>query len=571
MNAFEKQRLCLKLAAMDLPQSGVSFHFADAQLQELMTRAETQAAANIVPMCPSMSALVEGGGYPHIWVETQPMGGEMYAKRNLRVALNNQLFFLLCQRGDGRLPGCIIPTSRLQPDWWRDPVYRYSSAEWEPLGLVADFGQLQGNALPYPAFKMYYLAGKPEGYLQLLAECVEAYDAYLWKTRDPYNEGVLQIWCLWDTGEDNCHRFGGSPNRWPHDYPPDGEATPNQSGEEDRIKYYQWCSERQLCEPIQVPMRSMDMMAFSHECRATRALISDVLGDGRGDYWREQAAQVRRALKRHLWRPEKGAAFDKDRDNRWMDILIHNNLRCMHYGAFDQEMADEFIRRHLLNPEEFLTPVPLPSIAVNDPVFFCDTDNNWSGQPQGLTWQRAIRALENYGRYAELTLLGRLFLKAMKAAGVFPQQLDPFHPEAPAKDYQGPGGYGPIILAVMEYVAKFYGIGIERDRVQWSGLPDGGAVEYTQRLGEKTYALRNDGRCFTASVNGEECFQCTAGVRVVTGMDGVPMEIVGIDTVAHEVCLQAGAARHSLRVEPNQIWSLAGGSPALAVERPSFV
>ena len=159
----------------------------------------------------------------------------------------------------------------------------------------------------------------------------------------------------------------------------------------------------------------------------------------------------------------------------------------------------------------------------------------------------------------------------MKAAGVFPQQLDPFHPEAPAKDYQGPGGYGPIILAVMEYVAKFYGIGIERDRVQWSGLPDGGAVEYTQRLGEKTYAMRNDGRCFTASVNGEERFQCTAGVRVVSGMDGAPLEIVGIDTVAHEVCLQAGAARHSLRVEPNQIWSLAGGSPALAVERPSFV
>jgi len=29
----------------------------------------------------------------------------MYAKRNPRVALNNQLLFMLCQRTDGRLPG----------------------------------------------------------------------------------------------------------------------------------------------------------------------------------------------------------------------------------------------------------------------------------------------------------------------------------------------------------------------------------------------------------------------------------------------------------------------------------
>jgi hypothetical protein len=29
-----------------------------------------------------------------IWLETQPMGGEMYAKRNMEAGLNNQLLFM---------------------------------------------------------------------------------------------------------------------------------------------------------------------------------------------------------------------------------------------------------------------------------------------------------------------------------------------------------------------------------------------------------------------------------------------------------------------------------------------
>ena len=86
----------------------------------------------------------------------------------------------------------------------------------------------------------------------------------------------------------------------------------------------------------------------------------------------------------------------------------------MDHGAFDQEMADRFIAHHMLNPEEFWTPMPLPSIAVNDAFFRNNDDNDWSGQPEGLTYQRAIRAIENYGHYAELTMIGK---KPMEAAG----------------------------------------------------------------------------------------------------------------------------------------------------------
>ena len=51
------------------------------------------------------------------------------------------------------------------------------------------------------------------------------------------------------------------------------------------------------------------------------------------------------------------------------------------------------------------TPTPLPSIAISDPRFKNDGGNDWSGQPEGLTFQRAIRGLENYGREPDSHLL----------------------------------------------------------------------------------------------------------------------------------------------------------------------
>ncbi len=49
--------------------------------------------------------LVEGGGYEKIWLETQPMGGAMYASRDFATGLNNSLMFMRHQRADGRIPG----------------------------------------------------------------------------------------------------------------------------------------------------------------------------------------------------------------------------------------------------------------------------------------------------------------------------------------------------------------------------------------------------------------------------------------------------------------------------------
>ena len=62
--------------------ANVTFTCGNEKLQKLYDTAEEKIKLNIKDFAGT-HVLIEGGGYEKIWLETQPMGGEMYAKRNL--------------------------------------------------------------------------------------------------------------------------------------------------------------------------------------------------------------------------------------------------------------------------------------------------------------------------------------------------------------------------------------------------------------------------------------------------------------------------------------------------------
>ena len=116
--------------------SCVRFSISDPVWQKVYDAAEKKAASN-VRLCQNRPVLIEGGGYNGLWLETQPMGGDMYAARNPEVALNNQLFFMENIRPDGRLPSVIT----------------FDEASDQPLNLMSAASdvykrQLSGILLP---------------------------------------------------------------------------------------------------------------------------------------------------------------------------------------------------------------------------------------------------------------------------------------------------------------------------------------------------------------------------------------------------------------------------------------
>ena len=274
--------------------------------------------------------------------------------------------------------------------------------------------------------------------------------------------------------------------------------------------------------------------------------------------------------------------------------------------------------------------MPMPSIAVSDPHFEDARGNNWcdpsplsvssfgcyqpillrvfsprSGPPEGLTLQRAIRALESYGHHAESILAGLALTKALLSARGcstngskcgFPQQIDPLTAVPEPGD-----GYGPMIMSLLEYTARRVGITPvpmgTNATILFSAAYEapGVSTQFTQKLGEHTLELaskRTGGTVAgTASLNGKAAFNFTSaaataqgrasasglvGVRVVATLSppGV-LAVSGVVGIADtEQTVRVGVASPcagevALSAKPNQEWGItcAGGKASAAGKR----
>ena len=476
-----------------LPETAVRFVCDDIRLQKVYDSAEEKCRMNLRCFGGSQ-VLVEGGGYEKIWLETQPMGGEMYALRNLEAAKNNCLLFMTHQRADGRLPGSIA---------CRDGQ------------LIPQFDKYQGFCFPYPALNMYYLLGENQEYLLTLRDTLRRFDSCLWRTRDSNGDGLLESFCIYDTGEDGALRYGDAPSWWKEDEPPRGYQV--------------------------VPMASMDVTSWSYACRSALAEISRILKNGEEEIWKKKAAETAAALQAGLWNEQRGACYDRDKNGKMIDILCHNTLRCMYFGSLSPQNAGRFVREHLLDPDEFWTPFPLPSVAVSDPAFRNAPENNWSGQSEGLTWQRAILALENYGYHTLVTRLGNILIDNIARHGYhFTQQFDPFtgkpslvhaqthQPLPPGSAAPAQDAYGPTMLAVLEYIAHHYGIHPHLGQV-WFSLGSGVRYEYEASFYHRQYRIVSNGVQAEALVDGAPIHRGSCGVRLITDDAGNILKIIPVE------------------------------------------
>lgn len=409
-----------------------------------------------------------------IWLETQPMGGEMYAKRNMEAGLNNQLLFMEHQREDGRLPGSIALINNQ---------------------ITPQFDKFQGFCFPSSALNMYYLMGKDKEYLNLLYLTIEKFDSYLWKTRDSDSDGCLESWCKYDTGEDHAMRYYDAPDSWSEETPP------------------------AHCKAV--PMASLDVMSFSYSARETLSRISSIQGnENRKNKWKEKAASIQKTIKDYLWIESKDACFDRDKYHRTLNVLIHNNLRAMYWNSFTDSMAQRFVTKHLLNPDEFWTYMPLPSVAVNDPLFRNIKTNNWSGQCEALTYQRAIRALENYNFDFLIPKLGEKLFQAIGDSCIFVQQYDPFTGAPSLISLDGlQDSYGPAMLSVMEYTSRMFGIHLEQNLVFW-GTYGEYESSYEQIWGNHSFKIINSKINSHAYIDDKEVFQSGKNLKIITDLEG---------------------------------------------------
>lgn len=493
---------------MTRPGAGVEFSSSNPMLQRIFDAIILANLKNEERMPDGRKVLVEGDIWRGVWLETQPMGGAMYGKFDLEIARNNLEVVI-----DGQLANGMLPH-----------LTHLNGTQWN--------GAIGFNAVAQYGLDAYYLFNKDPAFLDKLEKALTRYDAFLWKAHDRNGNGVLEAYGSTDTGED-----GQAGNRY--DLPRDSDG-------------------KRFVESVSV-------MADSYANRAVLARIAALKGDEAGrKQWQAKAEALRKKTREYFWVEERKAAFDRNAKEEILPTLNQLNIRAMTQGLFTQQMAEDFVRQHLMNPSEFFTPYPIPSTAINDPTFHnvdkATEYSTWAGPSMGLTLQRSVRALENYGHYVEIALIGQRLLERIGREPVnFPVQFNPITGEAVARA----GGYGPMILATMEYLSRMYGVYVDRDRIVWNGLSvgDGESLEYRQLWYDKEFRLLNKGGRVVGFVNGVKVFEVPNGLRVETDYDGKALRVVGIDAKKISGTLVFGAdCLKEFSAAPNQAYAVEAGA-----------
>jgi hypothetical protein len=237
------------------------------------------------------------------------------------------------------------------------------------------------------------------------------------------------------------------------------------------------------------PVETFDLMAEAFCVRNSLSELALMLGKpDEAHVWQNKAKAVADKISSFLWLGAFHACFDRDYRGSIISTLSVNNLALLYFGVADKTMAEELVKNHICNPEEFWTPMPLPTLAQSHSQF--NACHEFCGPPRGTTYRRAIRALEKYGYYSLVTEIGEQLLAATSAHECFPTCFDLI---TGAPSSAAPCDHTPTASAVLEAIKRFYGVYTDRDTVCWGCLGhENAASEYRFTWGNDQYLAETE-------------------------------------------------------------------------------
>lgn len=341
--------------------------------------------------------------YPGIWME-HVYDAVCYAKMYpayLPIAVNTVSLFLAHQTPEGQYP-CYF---------W--DINRVKCAPGDALG----YGQTQECvSFPTLALEVCEMAHDPQFTARVYDSAVRWAD-WLRKYRMTQGTGLVEMFVGYDTGHDNSGRLCGM--HFPGNRRIDGRVANAAIPPEDTD-----------CAPI----GAVDMTCNFFATQKALAKLAALCGrPEESAVWDARAQQTKAALLAHCWDPADGFFYDVDRHGAKRkyrsSTVLHLFLEHVLDPVADRAMIDTIWTRHIHCPDEFWTPYPFPSMAVNDPS--CDGHANrncWGFYTQSLIELRCTRWMDDYGFSAAFDELCRKFLQAWTAcypAFCLGQELDP--------------------------------------------------------------------------------------------------------------------------------------------------
>jgi len=458
-----------------------------------------------MPRIPA-PVLIEGSDYAGIWQECGPHESLVYRHFRPDVARNSHMTFFKLQRKDGQLPANNRRTG-------------------------TGFGQIQMVVpIAATAWKLADALGDSE-FLATAYQACSRWDAWLLRYRNTRGTGLIEGFCTYDTGMDNCPRWEGVPVQCPG---ADARRCPPHAG---------------------LPRLCPDLSATVFGARVALAAMAAELGHkDEEERWLESADALRKALMEKLYAAEDGAFYDLDTDGHLVKVRTDVMTRVASEHVVDQRTFNLMWQRQLGNPSAFWAQFPFPSVAMDDATFVRPIPpNSWGGAAQALTALRAGRWMDHYGRSAEFAHLMEQWCAALQRDPSFRQQIDPVSGELTQGDLPN---YSPACLVFYDFTWRLAGVCEDRDRLHWNLRPQCPAAlgaQFALPIKGGTARISYKGHAASLELSGRTLGEVEGTARLVTDRAGKPLALVGVSALTETVELRLyDSTPRTLKLESNQ-------------------
>lgn len=322
--------------------------------------------------------------YPGLWME-HVYDSVLYASmesKNVYLAENAVNAFMDRQSEEGQLPFAIWDGNRIP------------SGETE-----AYYWQIQECVSFYTLCLEVYQMNKSRSFLEKAYASGKKWIDWLRKYRMTSGKGLVEMFCGFDSGHDNSGRLQGF--SCPGNYIKDGvQQNAGVIPPDDGI----------------TPVLAVDMNANYYGNLCTMSKMARLLKKvEEADCWEREAAFVKEQMYALCWNEEDAFFYDVDRNGKQRKFLsstiFHLFMERVLDPVADKDKIDRIYKEHIKNPQEFWTPYPFPSMAINDPSCAKHaTLNCWGYYTQGLIVLRCIRWMDAYGWSNDLDYICNMWL-----------------------------------------------------------------------------------------------------------------------------------------------------------------
>ena len=325
--------------------------------------------------------------YPGLWME-HTYDSVMFAHLEpeyINLAENAINLFIDRQTEEGQLPFTVMDGNKFPND---DPesLVRYSHIQEcvSFLTLALEVYEMNHN----------------KAFLEKIYNAGCRWNAWFRKYRMTTGRGLIEMFCGFDTGHDNSGRLEGI--AWPNGNSKNGvRQNASVLPPDDGI----------------TPILAVDMNCNFYADEVALSKMAEILGKSdESRSWAESSEEVKKNIFKYCYDEKDHFFYDVDRFSEKRkyksSTIFHLFLEKVLDKEKDAELIDCIYKEHIKNPDEFWTPYPFPSMAVNDPSVINHPDFNcWGYYTQGLIILRCTRWMDYYGWSGDLDYILRKWVE----------------------------------------------------------------------------------------------------------------------------------------------------------------